>query len=163
MRLRRVRLVSYAVLPPDPHKETARLPNAASQSGAQNLSGLRVFFRGTLPLLPSKLVVFCDLKRAPSALRPSLVRRYRSRNESPTASGALFVRRDIQLYTGRAAAESALAQSCYDSAGRKEYLARTSRILRGPGCRLYVTQALAPSHIQPNPGGALPTLPTWAK
>ena len=35
----------------------------------------------------------------------------------------------------------------YRCAGCKEHLAPTSRFLWGPGCRQYVTRALAPSHI----------------
>ena len=57
----------------------------------------------------------------------------------------------------------ALAQSCYQCAGCKEYLAQTSRILWGSGCGLFVTQALTPSHIHSNPDGVLPSLPPRAK
>ena len=53
MRLRRVRLVSYAVHP-GPHYEEYPPVVRTSVSGAQNLRGLCDFFRGTLPLLPSK-------------------------------------------------------------------------------------------------------------
>ena len=48
-------------------------------------------------------------------------------------------------------------------AGCKGSLAQTSRFLWGSGCRVFVTQALAPSHIHSNPGGVLPSLPPRAK
>ena len=75
-----------------------------------------------------------------------------SGNESCFAAGALFGRNENRLYLRRAAAESTLAQSCYDSAGRKESPAQTTRFLWGPGRTAHETRRTRRSLIVSVPG-----------
>ena len=106
-------MVSKNFLLPQPKKRTATDPAPGNDT------------------LRTRLLPLC--LQTCRAARPTNCAGLLSGNESCFAAGALFGRSKSRLYLRRAAAESTLAQSCYDSAGRKEYPAQTTRFLRGSG------------------------------
>ena len=162
MRLRRIRLVSYAVRPPDP-RYGERHPMVCAVGPARKTGVVCAISSGApCPCCHQNLEEFCFLTSAP--VLQQLWRRavVRAATKIPPGQAPRWVEEDsdcIERGVSLIGACTVLLRqrrtqgtSCADEP-----------FLRGPGGRLYVTQALAPSHILSNPGGALAALPTRAK